>query len=219
MELEYEHIAPGFVYYKNIINNPSEIIKNIEDLESKREQSQGYFSDSVKPWIAWDYDHGKNEKTVFCWQKFIPKPEDINKTDLFYDEQLAISESLFGSLELGLNHYFKLYPYAQKNIKSREKTMHVLKYKESGHLPAHSDHGISSRVLSALLYLNDDYEGGEITFPHIGFSQKPKAGSLIFFPSNFVFVHEVNAVTSGTRYALPNWYHNRSTPYYSDGSE
>jgi predicted 2-oxoglutarate/Fe(II)-dependent dioxygenase YbiX len=73
--------------------------------------------------------------------------------------------------------------------------------------------------LSALLYLNDDYEGGEITFPHIGFSQKPKAGSLIFFPSNFVFVHEVNAVTSGTRYALPNWYHNRSTPYYSDGSE
>lgn len=217
--MEYEHLAPGFVYYKNIIKNPGQLIQKIESLEDKRAELSNYSSEFVKPWIAWDYDHGQNEKTVFCWQKFIPKPEDINRGDIFYKEQLEISEELFGSLEVGLNHYFSLYPYAQKNIKSREKTMHLLKYKKAGHLPAHSDHGISSRVLSALLYLNDDYVGGEITFPHIGFSKKPEAGSLIFFPSNFVFVHEVNAVTEGTRYALPNWYHNRTTPYYSDGSE
>ena len=219
MNFSYDHIAPGFVYYKNIISNPKEIIDRIESLELKRSGNLEYFSESVKPWIAWDYDHGNSEKTIFCWQKFIPKPEDIDKSDMFYEDQLYISTILFNSLENGLNHYFSLYPYAQKNIKSREKTMHVLKYKESGHLPAHSDHGISSRVLSALLYLNDDYEGGEITFPHINFSIKPEAGSLIFFPSNFVFVHEVNAVKSGVRYALPNWYHNRTIPYYSDGSE
>lgn len=218
MNFQYEHVAPGFVYYKNIIKDPELIIKKIENLEVKRKEMLNYFSEHVKPWVAWDYGDEKN-KTVFCWQKFIPKPEDINKSDIFYNDQLEISQALFGSLESGLNHYFELYPYAKKNIKSREKTMHILKYEKSGHLPAHSDHGISSRVLSALLYLNDDYVGGEITFPHIGFSKKPEAGSLIFFPANYVFVHEVNAVTEGTRYALPNWYHNRLVPYYSDGTE
>jgi Rps23 Pro-64 3,4-dihydroxylase Tpa1-like proline 4-hydroxylase len=217
--MNHEELALGVVYYKNIIDDPKSVINKIEELEQKREESESYRSEFVKPWQAWDYNHGNKERTVFCWQKFLPKPEDIQKTDLFYEEQFEISSILFDGLEKGLNHYFSLYPYAEKNIKSREKTMHLLKYKESGFLPAHSDHGISSRVLSALLYLNDDYEGGNIRFPHAGIDIKPEAGSLLFFPSNFVYVHEVDAVTSGIRYSLPNWYHNRKNAYYSDGSE
>jgi Rps23 Pro-64 3,4-dihydroxylase Tpa1-like proline 4-hydroxylase len=217
--MKYEEIALGVVKYNNIINDPQGLINKIEDLEEKRSNSNGYTSQFVQEWKAWDYDHGNAEKTVFCWQKFLPKPEDISNSDLFYKEQHEISSELFGALDKALNHYFTLYPYAQKNIKAREKTMHLLKYKESGFLPAHSDHGISSRVLSALLYLNDDYEGGNIRFPHAGLDLKPEAGTILFFPSNFVYVHEVDAVTKGTRYSLPNWYHNRSKPYYSDGSE
>jgi Rps23 Pro-64 3,4-dihydroxylase Tpa1-like proline 4-hydroxylase len=217
--MNYKELALGAVYYKNIIGDPEGVINKIEDLEQKRKDSESYKSEFVKPWQAWDYDHGNKEKTVFCWQKFLPKPEDIKTDDLFYKEQFEISSILFDGLEKGLKHYFSLYPYAEKNIKSREKTMHLLKYKESGFLPAHSDHGISSRVLSALLYLNDDYEGGNIRFPNAGIDMKPESGSLLFFPSNFVYVHEVDAVTSGTRYSLPNWYHNRKNAYYSDGTE
>jgi len=217
--MQHEHLALGVVYYKNIITDPYGLINKIELLEEKRNQKTDYKSHFIKPWQAWDYDHGNKEKTIFCWQKFLPKPQDIPIDDYFYNEQFEISSELFGGLERGLNHYFSIYPYAEKNIKSREKTMHVLKYKESGFLPAHSDHGISSRVLSALLYLNDDYEGGNLRFPHCNIDIKPEAGSLIFFPSNFVYVHEVAAVTKGTRYSLPNWYHNRKNPYYSDGTE
>jgi hypothetical protein len=214
-----EILSLGMAYYKNIIPDPASLIKKIEDLEIKRSETNGYESLYVRGWQPWDYDHGGKEKTVFCWQKFIPKSEDIPKDDLFYNEQKEISDVLFGALEKGLQDYFSIYPYSQKNIKSREKTMHLLKYKESGFLPAHSDHGISSRVLSALLYLNDDYEGGNINFEHAGVNLKPEAGSLLFFPSNYIYVHEVSAITSGIRYALPNWYHNRSKPYYSDGTE
>jgi hypothetical protein len=219
MTLEYKELALGVIHYKNIIEDPKGLINKIEELENKRSEAKGYNSIFIRPWQAWDYDHGKNEKTIFCWQKFLPKPEDISPSDLFYKEQHEISSILFNGLENGLKHYFELYPYAEKNIKSREKTMHLLKYKESGFLPAHSDHGISSRVLSALLYLNDDYEGGNLKFPHCSINIKPEAGSLLFFPSNFIYVHEVDAVTNGVRYSLPNWYHNRKTPYYSDGSE
>jgi predicted 2-oxoglutarate/Fe(II)-dependent dioxygenase YbiX len=197
------------VYYKNIIEDPAQLIKDIESLDEKiNNDITSIRSTIAKPWVPWTYGSGPN-KLMFCWQKFIPQVEHIHPDDKYLQEQTNISSQLFGALEKTLHHYStELYPFAEKNIKSREQTMHLLKYDESGHLPAHQDQGVSSRVLSVLLYLNDDYEGGEIEFRHSNLKFKPEAGSVLFFPSNFLYVHEVYPVTKGPRYALPNWYHN-----------
>jgi predicted 2-oxoglutarate/Fe(II)-dependent dioxygenase YbiX len=207
--IDYEILDLGLVYYKNIVNNPSELIEKIEALDDKlNKENPSTNLTSVRPWTAWTYGEGDN-KLMFCWQKFVPQVKDIRQQDPYHAEQTFISQELFGALDRTLEHYTQtLYPFAEKNIKSREQMMHLLKYDSSGHLPAHQDQGISSRVLSVLLYLNDDYEGGEIEFRHSGIKFKPEAGSVLFFPSNFLFVHEVYPVTKGPRYALPNWYHN-----------
>jgi Rps23 Pro-64 3,4-dihydroxylase Tpa1-like proline 4-hydroxylase len=207
--IDYEVLDLGLVYYKNIIKDPQSLINKIEELNvSQQENKLSWGHTSVKPWTAWTYDTGSTE-LMFCWKKFIPKVEDILDSDIYLDEQKFISSELFGALDKTLDHYTKeLYPFAEKNIKSREQYMHLLKYDDAGHLPAHQDQGVSSRVLSVLLYLNDDYEGGELEFRHSGIKFKPEAGSVVFFPSNFLYVHEVYPVTKGPRYALPNWYHN-----------
>ena len=54
-----------------------------------------------------------------------------------------------------------------------------------------------------LLYLNDDYEGGEFYVAEKEF--KPKKGSAIIFPSNFMYPHEAKAVTKGTRWSIVSW--------------
>jgi hypothetical protein len=59
---------------------------------------------------------------------------------------------------------------------------------------------------SGLLYLNDDYEGGELVFPEQGLSIKAEAGSLIFFEGDYKKPHGVNQVISGTRYNLVTFY-------------
>lgn len=59
---------------------------------------------------------------------------------------------------------------------------------------------------SGLLYLNDDYEGGEIYFPKQHWRVKPKAGTLIFFEGNFDCPHEVEEVISGARHNLISFY-------------
>jgi hypothetical protein len=207
--LTHEILDLGMVYYKNIIKDPAQLIKDIEDLD--RQYTLNPSSESktaVKPWVPWRNESaGTNE--IFCWQKFVPQVKDISQDDLFREEQKNISSQLFGALDETLKHYStQIYPFAEKNIKSREKTMHLLRYDKSGYLPAHQDQGVSTRVLSVLLYLNDDYEGGEITFRHSNITMKPEPGSVLFFPSNFLYVHEVAPVTKGPRYALPNWYHN-----------
>ena len=57
--------------------------------------------------------------------------------------------------------------------------------------------------VSALLYLNDDYSGGE--FVVADKEIKPKKGSSIIFPSNFMYPHEVKKVKNGTRYSIMTW--------------
>ena len=60
--------------------------------------------------------------------------------------------------------------------------------------------GNTDLAFSMVEYLNDDYEGGEISFPNHNITIKPEKGSLIMFPSQDPFVHEVKPIISGDRY-------------------
>lgn len=51
-----------------------------------------------------------------------------------------------------------------------------------------------------VLYINDDYEGGEIYYPNLQLAIKPKAGSLVIHPGNSTYLHGVSPVTAGIRY-------------------
>lgn len=54
-----------------------------------------------------------------------------------------------------------------------------------------------------VIYLNNDYEGGEISYPDLGISYKPSPGDLIIH--NARIAHEVKEVISGTRYCYPTF--------------
>lgn len=59
--------------------------------------------------------------------------------------------------------------------------------------------------LSSVIYLNDDYEGGELYFPDHNLSIKPEAGDWITWPGNRWYQHGVSEITSGVRYTLSVW--------------
>lgn len=91
----------------------------------------------------------------------------------------------------------------------------VLRYSGGGYYHKHIDYSSQKgadgetqtiRVISSLVYLNDNYEGGEIDFPHQDFRLKPKAGTIIFFPSIFTHPHASLNISSGTKYSLVTWW-------------
>lgn len=208
--IDYEVLDLGLVYYKNIVKNTEQIIKNIEDLDERflNSDDQTKSRTVVEKWLPWVNESSKT-KEIFCWQKFIPTMPQILDEDAFRDEQRNISSRIHGAIDQALFHYStKLYPFASRNIKAKEQTTNLLRYDKTGHLPPHQDQGVSTRVLSVLLYLNDDYAGGEITFRQSNITIKPQAGSVLFFPSNFLYIHEVAPVLKGPRYAVPTWFHN-----------
>ena len=54
-----------------------------------------------------------------------------------------------------------------------------------------------------MMYLNDDYEGGELVIN--GEDYPLKKGELVIFPSNFMYMHKVNPVLSGKRFSYVAW--------------
>jgi len=70
--------------------------------------------------------------------------------------------------------------------------------------PDGSPHGTPWREWASIIYLNSDFDGGEIYFPdRNGFEYKPVQGSIVFFKGEEW--HGVRAVTRGTRYTAPGW--------------
>lgn len=210
-DINYKVFDLGLVCYYNAIENADYIIKTIEEVD--RDILANKKESIFKEWSPWTYN-----ETIFNLQKFFPRPESIPSEDPYSKQIKDVTSLLYTSLDRAFKHYTEeLYPFAKANIKSEEHEMHLLKYETAGHLPAHQDQGVSSRVLSTVIYLNDDYDGGEIEFQHSGVKIKPEAGSIIFFPSNFLYVHEVYPITRGVRYSLPHWYHNMKNLISSTG--
>ena len=86
----------------------------------------------------------------------------------------------------------------------------LLKYSVGGRYKIHTDHyTTTSRHLSIIINLNDGYEGGDLIFT----DQKEKEikrlklnrGSVVFFPSNFMYPHSIEPITKGTRYSIISW--------------
>lgn len=213
--MKYEILAPGMVYYRNAIPEPEETIVTIEYMQH---QLQSGVRSAAQPWHEWNGANPDTEK--FCIRHFIVEPNKTNEKDLLYREISLVYNNIFNGINEAFNHYStELYPAASKNIKSTEGMLSILKYSKMGYLPQHQDQGVSSRVLSTVGYLNDNYSGGEIYFPYVNVTVKPEAGSVIFFPSNFIYVHEVKPMSNGIRYAVPQWYHSLKEPRMSTGEE
>ena len=83
----------------------------------------------------------------------------------------------------------------------------LLRYNTGCFYVTHTDSfKLRPRAVSCSIALNDDFEGGEFSFFDRKLNYNLKKGSVIMFPSNFMFPHEILPVISGTRYSIITWF-------------
>lgn len=71
-------------------------------------------------------------------------------------------------------------------------------------LGPHKDNDEEKSLLYAtILYINEDFKGGDLYFEELDFSLKPKQGSLCIFDGFKNLIHEVLEIKEGSRYSLP----------------
>ena len=62
-----------------------------------------------------------------------------------------------------------------------------------------------ARVLSIIIALTDNYDGGVFNFPEQSYQVKLKRGEAIIFPPSYFYPHEVSPPSNGERYTISLW--------------
>ena len=58
----------------------------------------------------------------------------------------------------------------------------------------------------AIIYLNSDFEGGELYYPNLDIVVKPEPGLLAIHPGTLKYLHGVKPVIGNTRYTLTSFF-------------
>lgn len=176
--------------YDNFLNQDlcKELVEDIKKYPSVLE-FDGHLSDLLRKGKFLNTFLSTNEFTIKI-EKLIE--ESISKLVKKYTKDVRPLYYAYGDK---FNHY----------------TYHILKYNSDDYFKIHHDHYAEtlnySRLLTACIYLNEDYVGGELEFPSAGMDKEYtfNTGDAIIFPSHWMFYHGVKPIISGERYVIIMW--------------
>lgn len=155
-----------------------------------------------------------------AWRRSSTIGQGINQSDRTnFDIGITYTAQETGNpIAQGIHNQFYLLllatsiPYAKKHSVTDlyHENYNMLRYRTGQEYKPHFDGSTDSgRSISAICYLNNDFEGGEVEFVNFGIKIKPEPGMLLLFPSNYAYRHIAHPVTAGTKYALVTWIHDR----------
>jgi len=141
-----------------------------------------------------DWDITINEDNSH-WPKIQVDPDYSDNHKAAYDILKLIDEPYQKALDVWAETFNRPKP------SSISKNYCIRKYKTGADMVAHIDRNLTNPEATmdwtALIYLNDNYEGGELVFPDYDIKLKTKAGSIIFFPTDVM--HSVEKITEGNK--------------------
>jgi hypothetical protein len=129
------------------------------------------------------------------------KQENLGPRDDSNSELIDLHEEIYQKLKYCIDDYAK---YWGINVVYYE-AFNFVKYEGAGtHFNIHADHGPAYNcTVSAVIYINDDYIGGDLKFPRLdNLVYKPKVGDIAVFPSNYIYEHASLPMESGTKYCV-----------------
>jgi Rps23 Pro-64 3,4-dihydroxylase Tpa1-like proline 4-hydroxylase len=193
------------VLYISFIENESIIIMDhLEAIVELKNIVSPKFVDKIIPLI--NYKAKKNLEVRAGIKKDIRNVKGYHlnfdtPTNLFYWNFIK------NEIERLYSFYISKFPKLQTD---KINQIDLLKYGPGGKYEVHTDHySHTTRHVSIIINLNDNYDGGELVFT----DQKEKEikklklskGSIVFFPSNFMYPHSIQPITKGTRYSIVAW--------------
>jgi Rps23 Pro-64 3,4-dihydroxylase Tpa1-like proline 4-hydroxylase len=192
-----EELAPGIILYRGVWPESSEFLAQV-----KKDVQDGHTAWSQGKIIMGDEAVlNTGHRTVNVLNH---RPGDAPVTKENVIRKKSYSHAIRSNIENVVEEYTAEYGI---KILTRD-TPQLMEYEEGCFFDWHLDDGPTvDRTVSFCYYMSSDYEGGEIEFKHFPVKHKPKAKELLIFPSNYIYIHRVNPVTRGLRYAVVSWWH------------
>lgn len=154
------------------------------------------------PQEEWDSEYDKEMEKTAEEQGYVTQEEkeyffnNINKKNLFWKNKILTIKNTEMCLAIN-DRFFDIWKAKDYELGFPEKIQR--QYVNGEPLKVHYDAVHNNKVLEAVvIYINDNYEGGELVFPQHNLSIKPKAGTMITFPGTSDYEHGTNVVTAGS---------------------
>lgn len=227
--MKIKHLGSGIVLFKEAILINQDLLKDIILGIEKNALPQGYSkSDNIDEEVSeGGYKFNELEKAL------APK----RYVDYLYKEMpenhKAFCQEMEESFYSCMIEYARIFPTVLEAVKWRTRG-YVIKYEDGQNIGPHSDNGLPyasddavlpiseyaiNNTLTAGLFLNKDYTGGELYFRIWDIKIDADPGDIVIYPSSFLGCHEVLPVTAGIRYAYLSWFGhglNQSLPESSE---
>lgn len=151
--------------------------------------------------LATIYSHASWEKAALG--KYVDNEVATSMVNLtLRDVEVTNGESIpldhLRRKEVGLNAFF-----SERGFRVEQFSRYMVsRYRPGCHIRSHRDTNVYNtiRLFTVVLYLDEDFEGGQLFFPRLNYMHQPAAGELMFFFSEHE--HGVSPVTSGTRHCI-----------------
>jgi hypothetical protein len=195
--LEYEILHKNVYYFPGVIKEIDSVMKTLDEVNSL----------SVTPWEVW-YANNDSKEHPYGDLKTLNKSLLEEETDPAVKEKsLYVLDSILGAMSETCKEFLKQHGADQQELYHVENeilngthTYGIRRYDENLGMGPHQDMVIDSRdTITVAVYLDDQYEGGELGIVHEGLdiSIKNKAGSIVVFPSGYF--HESKNLISGRK--------------------
>lgn len=227
--LRKKEIMPKVMVYRGCFDDLDRVLKTLKDTEDKKGSSK------ISDWRKWlhlgtmAHELAKNREKLAD----IGNDEVIGSFEFEVQEALRAIRNAYHEVALDYANQWGEsdgWPEWIKNFDLKNNDdwnidrLNILKYNPSEHtgkyaMNYHTDnheyeHGRGSKwTLTVTMYLNDDYEGGDISFLNEFTGEvleyKPKAGDITVFPSFAPYYHAVHRVDKGNKYLVRMFWHHK----------
>lgn len=224
INLSYKEIYPKIFVYQGLLPDKNHIHSTLRKSLGSSE-GKYYFG----KWMDW-YGFGQ-----LCEPKQF-NPEATDMSNDMYDCERSMEERLQNAISCAFSHYIDAndVQLPEDSIISRVSFAAYYEGIDTGGgrvMQYHTDYIVSQHasrfenfLLTCTVYINDDYEGGEVRFTTMtgdSLDYKPEAGDIVVFPSGSPiypgdepYFHAVGMVKSGTKFLIRSF-----VKYKNEGSE
>lgn len=194
-QLEYEVLHENIYYFPGVIKEIDNVMSTLDEVNSV----------SVTPWEVW-YANNDSKENPYGDLKTLNKPRLEEETDpKVREKSLYILNSIIGAMHQCCREFMVQHGASDEELNHLDKefadgghTYGIRRYNENMDMGPHSDMVVDGRdTYTVAVYLDDEYEGGELAIVDYGISIKNKAGSIVVFPSSYL--HESKKLISGRK--------------------
>jgi hypothetical protein len=207
--LDYVELYPKIDVYRNVLENPAELY---EVMNKSEKTSEGkYFLKTWDPWAHFGtYTQKKNmaevSQDVLSDEMFIKEKEFVEKVEDAY-QKVVLDYVKRHNIDLPEGWHFSGCSYSKYNAGiDNLKTKLTMQY-HTDHITSQKDMPGDKFFITCTMYINDDYDGGDIEFYIDGalINHKPVAGDILVFPSTQPYYHGVKTINTNEKFFVRNF--------------